>query len=54
MEGPRQRQAGLLHHAPGSDVHRHRLCEHALNAELGETLADQRARPFGRVALAPG
>src|SRR6266540_5267944 len=54
MEGPHQPQARLLHHASGGGVDRHRPREHTLHAEFGEALADQRARPFGGVALAPG
>ena len=54
LEGARQREAGLLHHAPRCDMDLHRRSQHPLNGELGEALADQRARPFGPVAVAPG
>ena len=36
-----QAQTALLQHAPGSGIHRHRVGEHALDAEFGEALADQ-------------
>ena len=52
-EGPHQRQACFLHHAPGGDIRGHRFGGHALYAGLGEAFADQRARPFGSVPLAP-
>src|ERR687890_1589540 len=53
VEGPRVGQACLLHHAPGGGVDCHRLREHTLHAELGDALADQRARSFGCITLAP-
>src|SRR5437879_3045287 len=54
MKGPHVPQARFLHHASRCDVHDHRGCYHALNAEFGEALLDQRAGAFGGITLAPG
>ena len=53
VEGAHQPQARLLHHPPGRDVDGHRPRDHALDAVLGETRTDQRARALGPVPLAP-
>src|SRR5690348_1441498 len=53
-ERARQCQAGLLHHAARGEVILIGRGDHALGAQLGEALADERMRAFGGVALAPG
>lgn len=51
--GAHQGQAALLHDAPGRGIARHRVPEHPLDAQVGESHADQGTRPLGRVALVP-
>jgi hypothetical protein len=47
-------EPGLLHDPPRPGVDDHRLGVDAVDAELAETLVDQRLRALGAVALPPG
>lgn len=51
--GADEGQADLLYHPTRAEVVPIGRCYDAAEPRLGETLAEQRVRPLGRVALAP-